>query len=79
MHKLGDILRDRYYLGYVTYKDQEYPGRHEPLVSVELFDQVQEMLTARGGTGTRERIHHHYLKGTVWCHSPRSSTDNYPT
>ena len=68
IHKLGDLLRDRFYLGYVTYKDQEHPGRHEPLISEELFEKVQDMLKARGSTGTRERTHHHYLKGTVWCH-----------
>jgi hypothetical protein len=28
MNALGLILRDKYYLGIVTYDGQEYPGRH---------------------------------------------------
>jgi hypothetical protein len=34
---LTRVLRDRYYLGVVTYRGEEYPGRHEPHVSHELF------------------------------------------
>lgn len=26
------MLRNRYYLGYVTFSGTEYPGRHQPLV-----------------------------------------------
>ncbi len=28
--RLGSILRDRYYLGYVSYGGEDFPGRHEP-------------------------------------------------
>lgn len=70
LHKLGDLLRDRYYLGYVRHRGQECPGRHEPLVTPELFERVQQTLGANGG-GTRHRTHHHYLKGTIWCHRCR--------
>ena len=67
IHKIGDMLRDRYYLGYVTYKGIEYPGRHEPLVTQDLFDKVQKVLYVERGAGTRERVHDHYLKGVIWC------------
>jgi hypothetical protein len=70
IHRLGDLLRDRYYLGYVTDHDGvEYKGRHEPLVTQEIFDQVQAILAARAAGGSRERKHQHYLKGTVWCNT----------
>ncbi len=68
INKLGQILRDRYYLGYVTHQGIEYPGRHEPLISREIFDRVQVMLDNRRAGGVRERNHNHYLKGTVWCY-----------
>lgn len=71
IHALGKLLRNRYYLGYVTHNGQEYEGRHKPLVTPELFDRVQQMLEARRLGGTRERRHNHYLKGTVWCHRSR--------
>ncbi len=67
LHSLGNLLRDRYYLGYVTHDGIEYPGRHEPLVTPEVFDRVQLVLDVERGGGTRERVHDHYLKGTIWC------------
>lgn len=60
------LLRDRYYAGYVTYEGIDYPGRHQPLISQELYDRVQRALGAHG-PGTRQRVHNHYLKGLLWC------------
>jgi site-specific DNA recombinase len=67
LHTIGNMLRDRYYLGYITYDGIEYPGRHEPLIDPELFDKVQKVLYTERNAGTRERVHDHYPKGTVWC------------
>jgi site-specific DNA recombinase len=65
---LARVLRDRYYLGFVNYKGEEYQGRHEPLVSAELFTKVQALLDERlPKKGSRQRRHHHYLKGHLWC------------
>jgi site-specific DNA recombinase len=64
---LHKILQDPYYMGRVTYKGDEFPGRHEPLVTEELFDQVQSVMASRSGSGVRQRKHHHYLKGFLWC------------
>lgn len=62
------VLRDRYYLGTVTYKGEEFAGRHEALVTPELFARVQAVLDGRlAKTGERQRKHHHYLKSTLWC------------
>lgn len=66
---LQKLLRDRYYLGYVTYKGEEIPGRHEPLVTSDLFERVQRVMDARSGAGVRQRHHHHYLRAhreTTW-------------
>jgi site-specific DNA recombinase len=65
--KVHQLLRDRYYLGEVRYKDEYYPGRHQPIVTEELFDRVQELMDTRGFAGERRRTHDHYLKGTLWC------------
>ena len=43
------LLADPYYTGIVTFKGKQYPGRHKPLISQELFD----------------RVHFHYLKGSI--------------
>jgi site-specific DNA recombinase len=64
---LYKMLRNRYYVGFVTYKGIERQGRHEPLISEELFDRVQRVFESHSGVGNRNRQHHHYLKGTIWC------------
>lgn len=38
INNLSQMLRDRVYLGFVTYQGQEYQGRHEPLIDQDLFD-----------------------------------------
>ncbi len=62
------IFRKRYYLGIVTYKDEEeVPGRHEPLIDDETFERVQRVLDEHGVAGERRRIHHSYIKGSLFC------------
>jgi site-specific DNA recombinase len=65
--QLGECLRDRYYLGFVELDGIEYPGRHEALISPELFERVQKVLDSHSGAGVRKRTHNHYLKGVLWC------------
>lgn len=67
MNKLSLLLRDRYYLGVVTYRGEEYEGRHEPLIDEDLFGRVQEVIESRGVAAERRRVHHHFLKGSVYC------------
>lgn len=64
---LRSLLRDKYYAGYTTFKGVEYKGRHQPLISEELYERVQRVFEVRAGSGTRERTHNHYLKGLFWC------------
>lgn len=65
--KIEQLLRDRYYLGEVRYKGELYPGRHERIITDDLFDRVQTILASRGLAAERRKRHDHYLKGTVWC------------
>ena len=66
--KIQTILSDRYYLGIVTHPDgTQYPGRHQPLVTPDLFDRVQTLLDATSTSAERRRTHEHYLKGSLWC------------
>lgn len=64
---LRSLLRDKYYAGYIMHKGVEYKGRHEPLISEDLYERVQRVFEVRSGSGTRERTHNHYLKGLFWC------------
>jgi site-specific DNA recombinase len=67
LSKFTKMLHNRYYLGIVTYRGVDYPGRHQPLVDPDLFDQVQRVLAAKNRGGERRRKHPHYLKGSVFC------------
>ena len=51
----------------MRYKGDIFNGRHEPLISEALFDQVQAVMDERSERGTRQRRHHHFLKGMLWC------------
>ncbi len=46
--RLRAILRNRAYIGEVSYKDQWHPGTHEPIVDRDLFDFGQTMLGQAG-------------------------------
>lgn len=67
INKVAQMLRDRYYLGKVAFKGEEYDGRHPALIDQELFDRVQSLLETRAISGERRRVHPHYLKGTLYC------------
>ena len=62
-----DLLSCPYYTGIITYRGKHYPGRHDPIITQELFDQVQAVLKAHNHAGERDRKHQHYLKGTIRC------------
>jgi site-specific DNA recombinase len=64
---LARLLAHRAYVGIVEWDGIEYEGCHEPLVERDTFDKVQELLVTRAMRGTRERRHHHYLKGVLVC------------
>jgi hypothetical protein len=42
-----DIIANRAYCGFVSCSGQHYPGKHEPLVSVELWERCAAIRTAR--------------------------------
>ena len=60
------ILTNPYYKGLVVHQGVEYAGKHEPLVPPETWSRVQQILNSRAHN-EKERIHNHYLKGTLFC------------
>jgi site-specific DNA recombinase len=65
--QLQRLLRHPYYLGLVPYRGALYPGKHPALVTQETWQRVQDLLTARNRAGEKERVHRHYLKGSIHC------------
>lgn len=64
---LASMLRNPYYTGVMRYKGKLYVGRHQAIVSKEVFLKVQEILDARNRDGDRDVTHRHYLKGLLAC------------
>jgi len=65
--KVHQMLRNPYYVGIVTYNGVRYSGRHDPLIDLPLFEDVQEVLNMRSQGGERPIKRTHYLKGMVAC------------
>ena len=64
------ILHNGFYAGLVKHRDQLYPGAHEPLVSREMFDVVQDKLRHNSGrfqTLTPRPERQYLLKGVIRC------------
>lgn len=51
----------------MTYQGEEFEGRHEALIDEDLFGRVQGVLESRSVAKERRRVHHHYLKGSLFC------------
>ncbi len=65
--RLAGILRDPYYTGVNRYKGKLYAGRHEPLISKEVFLKAQTLLDQRSQRGDKDVTHFHYFKGIIYC------------
>ena len=63
-------LHNSFYAGLVRHRDQFFPGVHEPLVSKEVFDVVQDNLRRNSGrsqTLSPRPERHYLLKGIIRC------------
>lgn len=63
--RLADLLGDPFYIGKNRWKGKVYDGKHEPLISSDLFRRVQEVLQHK--TTAKYRKHDYLLKGRVVC------------
>ena len=58
------MLRNPFYLGHTSYKGKLLPGRHQPIVTQDLFDRVQKMRKEHyKGPSTYSPRHRVYLLG----------------
>lgn len=77
-HKYGEwsdltvhnVLKSQYYIGNVIYKGIWYPGKHEPIISAEEFEEAQSLLEERRSEyflNHRESRVASYLGGLLTC------------
>src|SRR5262245_1865527 len=61
------ILRNRIYTGTVVWDGRTYSGIHQPLISVELWDRTQTILSQRFAKRTRGSKHEFAFSGLISC------------
>ena len=61
------ILRKRIYMGEFDWNGRVYQGVHEPIVSRELWERVQEVLEGRHGKRYRWAKHNFAFSGLISC------------
>ncbi len=64
---IDSILKNRYYVGVVTFEGIEYPGNHEALINEDLYHRVQAVRASRIQSQEKPRVRTHYLKGSIFC------------
>ena len=61
------ILSNPYYTGLVIFGGATYQGRHQPLISTELWSKVEAIRHGRSHAKEKPAIRTHYLKGSLFC------------
>ena len=62
---LEKILKSHFYIGYFLWRGEEYKGMHEPLISQELFQRVQDVFMGRHKP--KYRKHNFAFAGLLQC------------
>jgi hypothetical protein len=65
--QLAPLIQNPYYVGVVHYDGVEYKGRHEHLINTATFERAKAVLAAHANSEEKDRKHHHYLKGSLYC------------
>ena len=63
--RLADMLNDPFYYGKLRWNGTIYPGKQEPIISKDLFDQVQ--LTLKSKSTPKYSKHLYLFKGLIRC------------
>ncbi len=61
------ILRNPIYHGDFIWNGKRYSGTHEPIISREFFDRVQEVMTGKSGNRSRQRKRQLAFQGLLSC------------
>jgi len=62
MHK---IMHNPFYIGIMRVKDKSFLGKHEPIVSPQVFNKAQSVLSRRKTTGTS--VHNYLYAKSINC------------
>lgn len=63
--RVASLLGDPFYIGKIRYNNAVHQGKHEPIISEELFEKVQQVMRGRG----TPHYHKHFptFRGMIRC------------
>ncbi len=64
--RIHELLKDPFYYGELVWKGVLYKGKHKPLITKKVFEQVQEKIT-RNTTSPYQTKHMKVLQGKIKC------------
>lgn len=67
LSKIHYMLRNPFYYGEFRWAGKIYQGSHKPLITRQIFDLTQVVLSSRIGTRNYERKHNFLLSGFLFC------------
>lgn len=65
--RMHDLLRSRIYTGNFDFKGQFFEGIHEPIISEELWEEVQDILSGRNAISPSKVKHQHAFSRFIKC------------
>lgn len=65
--RMCDLLSDPFYIGKLRWKAEIYPGKHEPLISADLFNTVQGRLNRKLVNDLQFKKHNPVFKAKICC------------
>ena len=69
MSTVHTILRNRLYSGQFEWNGKLIQGKHEPLVSIDLWERIQGMMDGRHAKKAKRGKHDFAFSGLIACHS----------
>lgn len=64
---LYKMFTNKFYAGVIQYNGKEWPGKHQPMITLEEFDLVQQLFS-NTGTGSKRPQHHEFAyTGMIRC------------
>jgi len=64
---ISNMLTRRFYIGKMVWAGKEYDGKHNPIISQDMFYRVQEILRHRGKSKEKSSKHKFLLRGITYC------------
>jgi len=78
---IKSLIQNPIYVGMIRCQGESFPGRHEPLIPVEIFRQANALLADRRCSSSRPSYdqHVHLLKSLIRCADCGSTMTPYPS